>query len=85
MVDGPEELERRLAEGDELSPGEVAALLRVGRTTVHEMLTSGKIRYTRTPGGHRRCHPDDVRTALEERRRVMRGAEAEGQQEPPQG
>lgn len=73
MVDDPEELERRLADGDELSPGEVAALLRVGRTTVHEMLTSGKIRYTQTPGGHRRCHPEDVRKALAERRRVRTG------------
>jgi len=83
VVDEPEELERRLAEGDELSPGEVAALLRVGRTTVHEMLTSGKIRYTRTPGGHRRCHPDDVREALRERRRVMRGDVGDGEAPEP--
>lgn len=76
MVDGPERLEQRLAEGEELSPGEVAALLRVGRTTVHDMLTSGKIRYTLTPGGHRRCHPEDVRKALAERRRVRTGPDA---------
>lgn len=75
MVDEPEELERRLNAGDELSPGEVAVLLRVGRTTVHAMLASGKIRYTETPGGHRRCHPQDVRAALDERRRLRRAGE----------
>ena len=73
MVDEPEVLERRLATGAELTPGEVAVLLQVGRTTVHEMLNSGKIRYRVTPGGHRRCWPEDVRAALAERRRLRRG------------
>jgi excisionase family DNA binding protein len=73
MVAEQAELERRLNAGEELSPGEVAALLGVGRTTVHDMIRAGKIRYTKTPGGHRRCNPDDVRRLLDERRQVHGG------------
>jgi excisionase family DNA binding protein len=70
---------------DWLSPGVVAKQLGVGRTTVHEMLNRGQIRYRETPGGHRRCHPDDVRAALTERRRLRRGGEVEGDGPPPSG
>jgi excisionase family DNA binding protein len=83
MVAEQAELERRLNAGKELSPGEVAVLLGVGRTTVHDMLNAGKIRYTKTPGGHRRCDPVDVRRALDERRRKYSGPDEAVHLMPP--
>jgi excisionase family DNA binding protein len=54
-------------------PGAVAVALGLGRTTVHDLLTAGRIRYTTTSGGHRRCHPGDVRQMIEDRQRVHTG------------
>jgi hypothetical protein len=62
-----EELERRLNAGEWLTPGEVAKLLGVGRTTMHDMLErGGVIRWTTKPASrHRICNPADVRRVLE--------------------
>lgn len=75
MVYDIAELERRLTAGEWLRSGEVAALLGVGRTTMHRMLTGGAVGYRIRPGagGHRECNPDDVRQQLAERRRERRG------------
>jgi excisionase family DNA binding protein len=76
MVYDVSDIERRLnAGGDDawLRPGEVAALLGVGRTKVHEMLNSGTIGYRIKAGGiQRRCNPDDVTRLLSESRREHR-------------
>lgn len=69
-MDGPAILRERLARGEWLTPGEVAALLDVGRSTVHLWLSSDppKIRYRTKPfGTWRECNPDDVRRLLAER------------------
>jgi excisionase family DNA binding protein len=72
------DLERQLAEGVWLSPGRVAVLLDVSRSTVHGLLAAGRIKYTRTTGGphrrHRRCDPQDVGYLLAEKRRVRNDA-----------
>ncbi len=77
VVDDQATLERRLDAGEWLSPGEVAVLLGLGRTTVHGLLESGRIGFRLTTGGakrqHRRCDPADVRRLLNERREVHRG------------
>ncbi|MFI6228857.1 hypothetical protein ACIBCR_16260 [Micromonospora echinospora] len=69
-----EDLERRLAAGEWLRPGDVARLLRASKSTVVRMLDADppQIRYRLKPGTgrHRECHPGDVRRHLEERRRV---------------
>lgn len=54
-------------------PGEVVKLTGLGRTTLHRLLENGTIGYTRSPGGHRRCNPDDVRKVLGELEREHRG------------
>lgn len=65
-----QELEARLRQGEWLTPGDVAAVLQVGRTTVHRWLEAG-----RTPSGlplrsrtrgstHRRVNPADVLAVL---------------------
>ena len=76
MVQDRAELEQRLDRGEELSPGEVATLVGLGRTTVHDLLESGRLAYTKTPGGHRRVQPEGVRELLAERRRIH-GADPE--------
>jgi excisionase family DNA binding protein len=72
-----EELERRLAAGESLTPGEVATLLGRGysRTTVHRMLERGEIGFTLTGGGRRLCDPDDVRKVLARARTVHHGSD----------
>lgn len=47
-----------------LTPGEVAELFRVDPKTVTRWAAAGKIRSFRTPGGHRRFYPDDIRRML---------------------
>lgn len=74
-MDSPGELEVRVRAGGELSPGQAAVLLRISRSSVDRLLQAGEIRYTRTPGGQRRCHPEDVLRILAERRRVHPVAE----------
>lgn len=74
-MDTAGEIERRLARGEWLLPGEVAVLLGVDRSTVIRAYLRPDpplIRYRRRPGrgGYRECHPDDVRLVLAERRRI---------------
>jgi excisionase family DNA binding protein len=47
-----------------MTPGEVAALLRVDPKTVTRWAAADRIRSIRTPGGHRRFRADDVRAIL---------------------
>jgi excisionase family DNA binding protein len=53
-----------------LTPGELAALFRVSRTTVTRWAAKGRITAVRTPGGHRRYRESDVRG-------LLRGAQAD--------
>lgn len=70
------DIERRLNADEWLRPGDVALLLGVARSTVHEYLKAGRIRYRRKGGGvQRECHPDDVRRLLAEAREVRRGGD----------
>jgi excisionase family DNA binding protein len=48
-----------------LTPGEVAALVRVDPTTVTRWAAAGRIGSIRTPGGHRRFRESEVRALLE--------------------
>ncbi len=75
MVYDTADLERRLDAGEWLLIGEVAALLGIGRATVHRMLVARTIRYRTRPGSgsYRECHPDDVRQRLAARREVQGG------------
>lgn len=74
-MDDPAVLERRLDAGEWLSPGAVAVLLGVGRTTVHYRLEAGVIRYRLKGAGIQRlCNPEDVRRLLAEARAEHRGA-----------
>lgn len=74
MVEAPEELERQLDAGVWLTPTQVAELLDISRSTVWRMWQGdspafrSRIRAGR--GGYRELHPDDVRAALAERRKV---------------
>lgn len=43
-----------------LTPGEVAKVLRVDPRTVTHWARMGRVRFTRTPGGHRRYYAADV-------------------------
>lgn len=72
MVYDTADLERRLDAGEWLLIGEVAAVLGIGRATVHRMLTAGAIRYRTRPGAgsYRECHPHDVHAQLTARRTV---------------
>lgn len=72
MVYDLDALERRLTAGEWLLMGEVAALLGIGRSTMHRLLRSEAIRYRVRPGtgSYRECHPDDVRQQLRARRTV---------------
>lgn len=68
-----QQLEQRLQAGEELTPGEAAQLLGIGRTSIHRLLEAGAIAYTRTPGGHRRLDPGSLLRAYEERRKRWGG------------
>jgi DNA-binding transcriptional MerR regulator len=72
MVYDTADIERRLAAGEWLLIGEVAALLGIGRSTVHRLLGTRTIRHRIRPGtgSYRECHPDDVRQQLKARRTV---------------
>lgn len=74
MVYDVAKLQERLDAGEWLRTGEVAALLGHGRTTFHEWLKKNTgVRYTRTLGGQRKYHPDDVRRLIAEVREVHGG------------
>ena len=49
-----------------LTPAEVARLFRVDPKTVTRWATTGRLRFLRTPGGHRRFRESDVRALLAE-------------------
>ncbi|MEV4753006.1 helix-turn-helix domain-containing protein [Streptosporangium sp. NPDC049248] len=49
-----------------MTPREVARLFGVEPSTVIDWAKTGKLRSTRTPGGHHRFHPADVDAALAE-------------------
>lgn len=68
-------VERRLAANESLRLGEVATLAGRGRSTIQDWIQTGKWkpRHTRTLGGQRRFHPDDVRQLLAEVREVHGG------------
>jgi len=70
-------LERRLAAGEPLRKGEVAALARIGLSTLDDWIRTGrwKPRYTLTLGRHRRFHPDDIRALLAQLREEHGGEE----------
>lgn len=59
-------LEQRLAAGESLRKGEVAALAQVPVTTLDGWIKVGhwKPRYTKTLGGHRRFKADSIRELL---------------------
>lgn len=43
-----------------MTPAEVAAIFRVGRTTVARWANAGRLPFIRTPGGQRRFRQSDV-------------------------
>ena len=65
------ELEAQIRRGEWLTPGEVAAVLQVGRTTVHRWLaeketaTGLPFRYRTHGSRHRRVNPADVVAVLD--------------------
>jgi hypothetical protein len=66
-------LRQRLEAGEWLVPGEVGALFGKTRFVIDYWLTTGKIRYRRTPGRVRECNPEDVRKLLAEYETVRSG------------
>lgn len=69
-----EDLERALTAGEWLRPADVARVLGVSKSTVVRMLTATppqlRYRLKSGTGRHREIHPDDVRAALAQRRKV---------------
>lgn len=49
-----------------MTPGEVAKIFRVDPKTVTRWATSGKLRHTRTPGGHVRFYRDEIMAMVED-------------------
>lgn len=74
-MDDADKIERQLNAGVWLSPGRVGVLFGRSRYAVDDWLNAGKIRYRRTPGGHRELNPDDVRQLLAEYRQEHGGAD----------
>lgn len=62
-----------------LRPSEVAKFLAVDPKTVSRWAAEGKIGFVTTPGGHRRFHPDDLRSFLQNNRHVAESLEELGQ------
>lgn len=48
-----------------MTPGEVAKVFRVDPKTVTRWAAAGKIRHTRTPGGHVRFYRDEIMAMVE--------------------
>jgi excisionase family DNA binding protein len=48
-----------------MTPGEVAKVFRVDPKTVTRWATAGKLRHTRTPGGHVRFYRDEIMEMVE--------------------
>lgn len=53
------------AETTLMTPGEVAKLFRVDPKTVTRWAAAGKLRHTRTPGGHVRFYRDEIMEMVE--------------------
>lgn len=69
-------LRRRLEAGEWLWIGEVATVLQMGRSTVHDKIRAGLIGYRKLPGSrYRECSPEDVLKLLRERQQEHRGEE----------
>jgi hypothetical protein len=68
-----EQLRARLDAGEWLLPGEVSALFGKKRWAADNWIVAGKIRFRRSPGGFRECHPDDVGRLLAEYERIQGG------------
>jgi excisionase family DNA binding protein len=51
-------------ESNLMKPGEVAKLLRVDAKTVTRWAQAGRLRYTKTPGGHLRLYAVDIDAIL---------------------
>ena len=90
------EIERRLrAGGDDawLTPGEVALLFGKHRSSIDRWLNSARgvrmggehriIRSEESPGGHRRCNPDDVAWLLDAWRASRQRARSFTPADPP--
>ena len=56
-----------------LTPAEVAQMFRVHPKTVTRWATTGRLRFLRTPGGHRRFRESDVRAFLVESTTTTKG------------
>jgi len=67
------DIERRLDAGEWLRPGDVGVLFGRTRYAVDDWMNAGKLRFRRSPGGHREAHPEDVRRLLDEQRQVHGG------------
>lgn len=71
-MDDEATLEQRLAAGEWLTTGEAGVLLRASRWAVIRATQNGwriggvvyELHYDETPGGHRRCDPDDLGAIL---------------------
>lgn len=77
-MDDAADIEAQLNAGAWLSPGRVAVLFGRTRYAVDDWLNAGKLRYRRTPGGHRELNPEDVRRLLDEYRQEHGGTADEG-------
>jgi len=53
-------LAKNLVPRDLLTTEEAARLLQVTRVTIHRWLVKGKLKFTKTPGGHRRITRDEL-------------------------
>jgi excisionase family DNA binding protein len=49
-----------------LTPSEVASMFGVLPQTVGRWARAGKVKFTRTPGGHRRYREADIRALMEQ-------------------
>lgn len=62
----PEELFAGLPDTHLLTPGEVAAVMRVDPKTVTRWASARRVASIRTPGGHRRFRVGDLRKMIQE-------------------
>ena len=72
-----QKLEGKLDAGEWLSPGQVAELLGVSRSTAQRLFNNGEIGHRKKPGGYRYGNPEDVRRHLQAARTEYRGETAD--------
>lgn len=63
---------KRVTAGELMTPAEVAAVFSVDPKTVTRWAQAGKLRWVRTPGGHRRYSREQVEALLNGSRETMR-------------